>query len=177
MSVCRVFSCVVERGCSQARVILHARVLPSHPVSVYIGHDSKNKRWLEFFKESFTNVCKYTLDENDGIEGCVLIFSCENSKITTRCWTTITGECWIPPNKDTPHPRAKKKPQQDGRRGEITFGINTCTRQRRLEGSRKPCAHQDPETPQRLSQNYIWVSPVEVQVSSGLPQEQGLWVQ
>ena len=32
-----------------------------------------------------------------------------------------TGECWIPPQKDTPHPRAKEKPQQDGRRGEIIF--------------------------------------------------------
>ena len=26
-----------------------------------------------------------------------------------------TGECWIPPKKDTPCPRAKEKPQQDGR--------------------------------------------------------------
>ena len=25
-------------------------------------------------------------------------------------------ECWIPPKKDTPHPRAKVKPQQDGER-------------------------------------------------------------
>ena len=30
---------------------------------------------------------------------------------------------------------------------------------------------------QRLSQNCDWVSPVEVRVSSGLPQGQGLWVQ
>ena len=28
-----------------------------------------------------------------------------------------TGECWIPGKKDTLQPRAKKKPQQDGRRG------------------------------------------------------------
>jgi len=32
----------------------------------------------------------------------------------------LTGECWIPPIKDTPCPRAKKKPQQNGRRVEIT---------------------------------------------------------
>ena len=24
-----------------------------------------------------------------------------------------TEECWIPPKKDTPHPRAKEKPQKD----------------------------------------------------------------
>ena len=34
-----------------------------------------------------------------------------------------TGECWIPPKRDTSHPRAKEKPQQDGRRGKITFRI------------------------------------------------------
>ena len=36
------------------------------------------------------------------------------------------------------------------------------------EGSNKPCAHQDPGTPQRLRQNCVWVSPVEVWVYSGL---------
>ena len=35
----------------------------------------------------------------------------------------------------------------------------------------------DPETPQRLRQSCVWVSPAEVWVSSGLPQGQGLWLQ
>jgi len=35
----------------------------------------------------------------------------------------LTGECWIPPKKDTPHPKAKEKSQQDGRRDEIAFRI------------------------------------------------------
>ena len=34
-----------------------------------------------------------------------------------------TGECWIPPKKDTPRPRAKEKPQQDCRRGEMLRGL------------------------------------------------------
>ena len=42
---------------------------------------------------------------------------------------------------------AKEKPQQNGGRGKIMFGIKPHTRQRRLEGSNKTCAHQDPETP------------------------------
>ena len=79
-----------------------------------------------------------------------------------------TGECWIPPKKDTPHPRAKEKPQQDGRRGEIAFRIKPHTCQRCSEGSNTPCAHQDPETPQRLRQNCVGVSPEEVRVSRGL---------
>ena len=44
-----------------------------------------------------------------------------------------TGECWIPPKKDTPCPRAKEKPQQDSRRGEITFRIKFHTLQRYSE--------------------------------------------
>ena len=71
---------------------------------------------------------------------------------------------------DIPHPKAKKKPQQDGRRGEITFIIKPHTHQRHSEGSNIPCVHQDPETPQRLRQNCVWVS-------SGLLWGQGLWVQ
>ena len=38
---------------------------------------------------------------------------------------------------DTPCPRAKEKPQQDGRRGEIAFRLKPHTHQRRLEGSNK----------------------------------------
>ena len=49
--------------------------------------------------------------------------------------------------------RAKEKPQQDGKRGKITFRIKPHTHQRLSEGSNIPCAHQDPETPQRLRQN------------------------
>ena len=79
--------------------------------------------------------------------------------------------------KDIPRPRAKKKQQKEGRRDKIASRIKPYTHQRHLEGSNKPCGHQDPETPQRPSQNCVWVSPVEVWVSSGLPQGHGLWVQ
>ena len=48
---------------------------------------------------------------------------------------------------DTPCPRAKEKPQQDGRSWEITFRIKPHTRQRCSEGSNIPWVHQDPETP------------------------------
>ena len=83
-----------------------------------------------------------------------------------------TGECWVPPKKYTPYQRAKKKPQKDSRRGKITFRIKPYTCQRHFEGSNKPCVHQDPETPQTLSQNCVWVSPEGVWISSGLLQGQ-----
>ena len=64
-------------------------------------------------------------------------------------------ECWITPKKDTPCPRAKEKPQKDGRRGEIMFTIKPHTWQRCLEAQTKLCVHQDPETPQRQSQTCL----------------------
>ena len=48
-----------------------------------------------------------------------------------------TGECWIPPKRDTPQPKTKEKLPQDGRRGTITFKIKSHTRQRCLEGANK----------------------------------------
>ena len=57
------------------------------------------------------------------------------------------------------------------------FRIKPHTRQRCSEGSNMPCVHQDTETPQRLRQNCVWVSPEEIRVSSELLQGQGLWVQ
>ena len=42
-----------------------------------------------------------------------------------------------PTKKDTQHPRAKEKPQQDGRRDKITFRIKPHTLQRCSEGSKK----------------------------------------
>ena len=73
-----------------------------------------------------------------------------------------TGECWIPPKKDTLCPRAKEKPQQDGRRGTIMFKIKSQICQRCSEGTKKPlCIPQvregssDPY--KRLSQTCLWV--------------------
>ena len=53
-----------------------------------------------------------------------------------------------------PRPRAKK-PQQDGRRNEFKFRIKPHSHQRLSETSDKPCAHLDPETPQRLRQSCV----------------------
>ena len=73
-----------------------------------------------------------------------------------------TGQRWIPPKKDTPHPRAKEKPQQDSRRGEITFRIKAHNRQRCSEGSYKtlwaPGPRRKEQWPhKRLSQTCLWV--------------------
>ena len=111
---------------------------------------------------------KHRTKNKDGrVEGSVLIFSCENSKITTNCWTAIhrkmldstpTPACC----KRYPTSRAKEKPQQDCRRGNIAFSIIPQTGQRLLEGTNKTlCApglrkkSNDPH--KRLSQTPLWV--------------------
>ena len=46
-----------------------------------------------------------------------------------------TEECWIPPKKDTLHPRTKDKPKQDSTRGETVFRIKAQIRLRCSEGA------------------------------------------
>lgn len=66
---------------------------------------------------------------------------CSSSARTPKSQLTpeqpLIGECWIPPKKGTPHPRAQEKPLQDGRRGEITFRNKPRICQRCSEGSNK----------------------------------------
>ena len=89
-----------------------------------------------------------------------------------------TGECWLPAKKDTPRLRAEEKPQQVGRRGEIAFRIKPHTHQRHLEGSYKTlCVPGEPTESEPDLPLSVSVFPVNVRVSSGLPQGQGLWVQ
>ena len=110
--------------------------------------------------------------------GSVSIFSYENSKIITRCWTTVNRRMLDLTNIRYPMSKGKgEAPEAWWGGGGITFRIKHHTYQRCLECSNKPCVHQDPETPWRLSQNCVWMSPADGRVSSGLLQGQGLWVQ
>ena len=52
-----------------------------------------------------------------------------------------TGECWIPPKKDNPHPRAKEKLQQDGRRGKIVLESNPLPARDTRMAQIKRCVH------------------------------------
>ena len=58
-----------------------------------------------------------------------------------------TGECCIPPNKDTPHPGANERPQQESRRGEITLRIKLLTCQRCSGSSNKILCAPGPRDP------------------------------
>ena len=88
------------------------------------------------------------------------------------CWWIFHGNLrrmLDPTKKDTPHPRSKEKPQQDGRRGEIMFRIKPHISQRCLEGSNKNlCAAGDPTETEPVLPFSVWMSPAEIQVSIGL---------
>ena len=79
--------------------------------------------------------------------------SCENSKITTHCWTIINRRNVGSHQKRYPHPRAKKKSQQDGRRDKISFRIKPHTCQRCLEGSNQTLCVPGPRDPTETEPN------------------------
>ena len=50
-------------------------------------------------------------NQDGRVEGCALTSSCENTRITTSCWTIIDRKTLELTKKDTPHPKSKEKPQ------------------------------------------------------------------
>ena len=78
-----------------------------------------------------------------------------NSVTVSIVFQSIRHEVMGPDAMIFVHSRVKKEPQKDCRRCKITFKIKPHIVQRHSEGSNKPCAHQDPEMPQRLSQNCV----------------------
>ena len=126
-------------------------------------------RWLGSFYSAVFKITPSFLDCAEIIKGR------RYSMSAVRHWS---GGCmvleWL--WGDTSCIKAKEKPQQDGRKDKITFRIKPHTRQRCSEGSNIPRVHQDPETPQRLRQNCVWMSPEQGHVISGLLWGQVLWV-
>ena len=119
-------------------------------------------------------------DIQDGeVEGHALIFSYENSKITTHGWTTINSRMLDPTKNRYPTSKGKGKgPKKTVGGAKLHLESNPIPVRDARKAQTKPCVHQ--ENPQRLSQTWplsVWLSPAEVCVSSGLPQGQGLWMQ
>ena len=60
----------------------------------------------------------------------------------------LTGECWIPPKKDTPCPRAKEKSNK------VVGGAKSCLESNRIpirvawRAQTKLCTHEDAGAPQ-----------------------------
>ena len=66
-------------------------------------------------------------NQDGGVEERALSPSCENTRITTSCWTIIERKTLELTKKDTQHPKTKENPLGDGRRGAITVKSNPIT--------------------------------------------------
>ena len=96
--------------------------------------------------------------QDGGVEGCVLTFSWENSKITTCGWTAIDRKMLDPTKWKLSHIQ-----QQRGSPSKTVGGTkshlesNPIPTRDAQKVQTKPCVHRDPEIPQRLSQTCLWV--------------------
>ena len=91
------------------------------------------KKYIYRISTTIAKVTQLTLrmcllrNQDGGVEGRALIPCCENTRITTSCWTIIDRKTLELTKKDTPHPTTKEKPQRDSRRGAITVNSNPIT--------------------------------------------------
>ena len=121
------------------------------------------------------------MSQGGGIEGHVFIFFCENSKTATP----LLNNHWL--ENVGSHQRKISHIQGHRRSPNKTVrGVNSCLESNSIptrdaqRAQTKPCVHQDSKTPRETKPDLplsVWVSPVEAQISSGLPRQQGLWLQ
>ena len=96
-----------------------------------------------------------------GVEGCVLIFSGEKSKITTCCWATIDRRMLDPTFCGSHHKKIyhiqeqRRSPKKMVGAAKSYLEWNPIPTRDTWRAQTKPCPHQ--ENPQRLSQTYFWV--------------------
>ena len=127
---------------------LYPRCLYSGGVGIKPRNSSKNNRIIAI---EIT-----TLQLQDGrVEGHVLIFSCENSKITTHCWTIINRRMLHCTKKDTHVQRQRRTLSKMVGGVKSHLESNSIPARDAWRAQTKSCVHQ--ETPQRLSQTCLWV--------------------
>ena len=103
-------------------------------------------------------------------------FPARTPKLQLIAGQLLKGECWVPPKKDNPCPRAKEKPQQDGRRGEIMFRIKPYPPET-LRGLKQTSCAPGPRDPTKTEQEeYLSVSCRDTG-QQWPAQGLGLWVQ
>ena len=89
-------------------------------------------------------VCACEHVQDDRVERCACILSCENPGITTSGCTAIDRRMLGPTKKYTPCLRTKETLQRDGRRGAITLTSNPIPARDSWKAQTKPCVQQDP---------------------------------
>ena len=95
--------------------------------------------------------------ERLGLEGHALIFSCKNSKIATCCWSAIHRRMLDPTKKRYLTSKDKGEFPTRWLVAKLLLESNPIPASAAWRAQSKPCVHQDPEIPQRLSQTCLWV--------------------
>ena len=121
----------------------------------------------------------YYKKEDGRVEGRAHIFSCENSKISTRCWTTIHKRMLDPTKKRYPKSKGTEEPNRMVGGAQSHLESNPIPTRDTRRAQTKPCVRQDKEASQRLSQTCLGVFSVSCR---GTGQEwpavgRGLWLQ
>ena len=80
---------------------------------MFSGRDIKMYKHIIYFYQitEITKIFLQTRNQDGRVEGRALTPSCENTRITTSCWTIIDRKTLELTKKDTPYPKAKEKPQ------------------------------------------------------------------
>ena len=123
------------------------------------------------------------MQQDDGVEGHALIFSCENSKITTQCRTTINRRMLDPTKKKKkkkiPHVQQQRRsPSKMVGGAKSHLESNPIPSRDTRRAPTKPCTHQ--QTLQRLSHTCLWVFECllwRYRSAVACHRGQGFWVQ
>ena len=111
---------------------------------------AQNWTWLKRLSSS---------SSQDGrAEGGALIFSCENTKISTSCWITIDRRMSDPTKKRYLHPRAKENPKKTAGGAQSHLESNLIPSKDAWGVQTKPCVHQDPGN-KAVTSTRDWVIP------------------
>ena len=100
--------------------------------------------------------------KDGGVEKYALIFSFENIKITTICWTTIDRRMLEPTKERYPTSKEQRRSlQQNGRMSTIMLKSNSIPTRDSWRAQTKSSSHQDPgesssDPHKRLSQTCLW---------------------
>ena len=104
-------------------------------------------------------IFKMDLPEDGGVEGHVLIFSCENSKIATDCWIAIDRKVLDPIKKKIPQVQGQgRSPNKMVGGGILSLESNNIPTRDAQKAQTKPCVHSTQGPHKWLSQTYIQAS-------------------
>ena len=87
----------------------------------------------------------------------MLISSYENPKIATHYWTAIDRRMLEPTTKISHIQGKRRSPKETIGGVKLHLESNSIPARDAQRAQTKPCVHQDPETPENLSQTCLWV--------------------